>query len=101
MMMWTSQRGADKSSQVWIADFVMPLDRGDEAMVEAAHEPKDARPEQLQVQDPDTGLYFLYDPATHELTVYDPETHVQRKPEGDESERAMKLFRKAEGGGGR
>jgi len=100
-MMWTSQRGADKSSQVWIADFVMQLDRADELAAEAAHEPKDDRPEQLQVQDPDTGLYFLYDTATHELTVYDPQTHVQREPKQAETERAMELFRKAERDGER
>ena len=29
-MMWTSQRGADQSSQVWLADFVLELD-GDPA----------------------------------------------------------------------
>ncbi|MBM4111800.1 MAG: hypothetical protein FJ253_00245 [Phycisphaerae bacterium] len=26
LMMWTSQRAPDRSSQLWIADFVMPLD---------------------------------------------------------------------------
>jgi tricorn protease-like protein len=93
-MMWTSQRSADGTSQVWIADFVMPLDReGDgEAVAEASHEPKNAKPERLQVQDPDTGLYFLYDLSTHELSVYDPETHEVREAVGEEVARAMELF---------
>jgi hypothetical protein len=91
-MMWTSQRGADRSSQVWIADFVMPLDRDDPAEL-AATEPKEAGPERLQVQDPDTGLYYLYDPSTHELTVYDMQTHEVRPAEPDEAQRAMELFR--------
>ena len=90
-MMWTSQRGADRSSQIWIADFVMPLDRSEPAKVAQA-EPKDARPERLQVQDPDTGLYYLYDLAKHTLSVYDPETHEVRPAEGAETERAMALF---------
>ena len=93
-MMWTSQRGADGSSQVWLADFLMPLDRVEDPVVsEAAAEPAGARPERLQVQDPDTGLYFLYDPTTHELSVYDPETHQVREAEEGEIERAMALFR--------
>ncbi len=94
-MMWTSQRSADKSSQVWIADFKMALDRegeGDEEddVIEAAN----AEPERLQVQDPETGLYYLYDPSTHELTVYDIETHATREPKDKaEIDRAMELFR--------
>jgi Tol biopolymer transport system component len=93
-MMWTSQRSADQTSQVWIADFVMPLDRakGGDAVAEASHESKNAKPEQLQVQDPDTGLYYLYDLSTHELSVYDPETHTVREAVGEEIARAMKLF---------
>ena len=95
-MMWTSQRSADRSSQVWIADFVMALDRED-ATALAPAEPKDASPERLQVRDPETGLYFLYDPVTHELTVYNPDTHEVRTAEDkDEIERAMELFRARE-----
>ena len=92
-MMWTSQRGVDGSSQVWIADFVMPLDREDARTAQAAAEEKDARPERMQVQDPESGLYYLYDPATHELSVYDVTTHEVRPATSDEIERAMKLFR--------
>ena len=99
-MMWTSQRGADRSSQVWIADFVMPLERGADAetgaVADAGHEEKDASPERLQVLDPDTGLYFVYDMNTHQLQVYDPETHVARKAEGEEIQRAMDLFNQQE-----
>jgi hypothetical protein len=93
-MMWTSQRAADRSSQVWIADFVMPIDRGEVA--EAEPEAADAKPARLQVQDPETGLYYIYDTATHELSVYDVKTHEVRPAEGAETERAMKLFREQE-----
>lgn len=98
-MMWTSQRSADGSSQVWIADFVMPLERDPEAL--ASPEQKGARPERLQVQDPDTGLYFIYDPRTHELSVYDVSTHEVRAARPDEIERAMELFRAQRESGGR
>ena len=77
---------------------MLPLDRGSEAQDTAA-EPKDAKPEQLQVQDPDTGLYFIYDLAKHELSVYDPETHKVRKAEESEVEKAMRLFKEQEEGG--
>ena len=95
-LMWTSQRSADGSSQVWIADFLLSLDRED-AEVEPTLEAADARPERLQVRDPETGLYFLYDLSTHELSVYDIETHEVR-PARDkaEIERAMALFRQQE-----
>ena len=99
-MMWTSQRGEGGTSQVWIADFVMPLDRMDDGVADTGPEPADARPERLQVQDPDTGLYFLYDPATHELSVYNPETHEVRRAKEGEIERAMALFREQEKAGG-
>ena len=92
-MMWTSQRGAERSSQVWIADFVMSLDRLDESQ-EAAIEASDARPEELQVQDPDSGLFYLYNLSTHELRVYNMKTHEVREPKDKaEIDRAMELFR--------
>jgi hypothetical protein len=31
MMMWASRRGADGSVQLWLADFVMELDRKPQA----------------------------------------------------------------------
>jgi hypothetical protein len=97
-LMWTCQRAGDGSSQVWLADFVLPLDRDTETAAEAAadaSEPAGARPERLQVEDPDTGLFFLYDMATHRLTVYDPRTHQERAAEGAEIQRAMELFNAA------
>jgi hypothetical protein len=100
--MWTCQRAGDGSSQVWLADFVLPLDRDAETAAEAAadaSEPAGARPERLQVEDPDTGLFFLYDMATHRLTVYDPRTHQERAAEGAEIQRAMELFNAAGGDG--
>lgn len=100
-MMWTSQRGADRSSQVWIADFVMALDRGGESSSEAdalVEAESGAAPERLQVQDPDTGLYYIYDQAEHELSVYDVKTHVVREATEDEVAKAMKLFEAQRGG---
>jgi len=96
-MMWTAQRSADRSSQVWLADFVLPLDGDDGGQVEDVVESEPAeRPERLQVQDPETGLYFLYDPATHELSVYDIDTHqVRTELTEAETKRAMELFRQA------
>lgn len=97
-MMWTAQRSEDGSSQVWLADFVLPLDGDDGGQVEDVVENEPAeRPERLQVQDPETGLYYLYDPATHELSIYDLETHqVRTELSESEVQRAMKLFREAE-----
>jgi Tol biopolymer transport system component len=99
-MMWTSQRGADGSSQVWLADFVMPLDRVEGGVAQAPAEEPGARPERLNVLDPETGMYFVYDPSTHELSVYNPQTHEVRPAEGDEAQRAMALFREQQEEGG-
>ena len=92
-MMWTSQRSPAGVSQVWIADFVMQLDRIEGESVEAQAPAETPARDRLEVLDPDSGLYFLYDPATHELSVYDPKTHAVRAAKEDEAARAMKLFR--------
>ncbi len=99
VLMWTSQRSADFSSQVWVADFVMPLERtGDH--LQGPAEQKGDRPDFLKVQDPETGLYFLYDPVSHDLSVYNPETHeVRAAKDKAEIDRAMELFKKKGGGG--
>jgi hypothetical protein len=94
VMMWTSQRGEDGSSQVWAADFVLSLDRLSQGS-EPAAETTDARPERLKVEDPDTGLIYLYDPVQHELSVYDPKTHQEREDlDKAEIDKAMRLFRR-------
>ncbi|MFT4541038.1 MAG: TolB protein [Planctomycetota bacterium] len=95
-MMWTSQRGTEKTSQVWIADFVMQLD-GPPAVEAEGHgeadETADAgKEDQMQVQDPDTGMWYIYNKKTHELGVYDPNDHTVRDATEDESTRAMELF---------
>ena len=95
-MMWTSQRSADKTSQVWIADFVLPLDGSVPAGEPAAAKEEEKRGPgkcQLTVLDPNTGLYFVYDTASHELSVYDPETHQVRPATDAEAPRAMELFK--------
>ena len=75
----------------------LPVD-GSAPQVAAVEAPSGDETERLQVQDPDTGLYFLYDIATHALEVYDPKTHVERDAKDkDEIDLAMKLFR-GEGG---
>ncbi len=99
-MMWTCQRDSDQTSQVWLADFVMPLNQAEEHRSEpVAAKPEKKRPEssqsesQTQVQDPDTGLYYIYDMATHELSEYDPKTHKVRKDLSEaELKHAMELF---------
>ena len=91
-MMWTSQRGADRSSQIWIADFVLPLEGDAQPVAQETAAPADANPDRQSVLDPDTGLYFVYDMSTHSLSVYDPKTHAVRDAEGDEVQKAMRLF---------
>lgn len=100
-MMWTSQRGAERTSQVWIADFVMELEGSVEDASAAAPGKKEEpaataeaeKGDQLQIQDPDTGLWYVYDLATHVLQVYDPVTHVAREATPEEGEKAMRLFK--------
>ena len=122
-MMWTGQRDAEKSSQVWLADFVMPLDEvveittasrpmadaGGHGGAEEETAKKEAAPaekssssrlseSQSQVQDPDTGLYYIYDMSTHTLKQYDPKTHKVREDlTQEEIQHAMKLFRGQDG----
>jgi hypothetical protein len=93
-LMWTSQRSADGSSQVWLADFVMPLGKEDPLVEQTPAETTDTHPEQLQASDPETGLIYLYNRSTHDLSIYDPKTHELR-PVTDPTEikRAMELFR--------
>ncbi|MFH0945317.1 MAG: hypothetical protein V2A76_08985 [Planctomycetota bacterium] len=94
-LIWTSQRGADGSSQVWFANFVMPLEPGSGPKEQPVAEEADSLPERLQAKDPESGLIYLYDPKTHELTVYNPSTHEERAPQGkEELDRAMELFRR-------
>lgn len=91
-MMWTSQRSASRTSQIWAADFVLSL--GHQKGSADSAEPKEARPEKIQAKDPGTGWIYLYDPQSHELTVYDPETHEMRVVEDpEEIAKARKLFR--------
>lgn len=107
LMMWTSQRSGDGTSQVWAARFVLPLADAPapelpvEATASVPAVPK-AQPERsaddpnrLQVKDPDTGLIYLYDMASHKLSVYDPQSHVVREVT-DQAEigKALRLFGK-------
>ena len=93
-LMWTSQRCADGSSQVWLADFVMPLGKEDPLVEQTPAETADTGPDQLQASDPETGLIFLYDKQTHELSVYNPKTHELRiTTDPAEIKKAMGLFK--------
>ena len=123
-MMWTGQRDAEGSSQVWLADFVMPLDElveittasrpaadaaghgegesegsGEQEATQAETTSSSRLSEtQSQVQDPDTGLYYIYDMATHTLKQYDPKTHQVREDlTQEEVQRAMELFNGQDG----
>jgi len=93
-MMWTSQRGAENTSQVWIADFVLEL-TGSAASAAAPEEVAQApskNENQLTVEDPDTGMYYVYDTTTHQLQVYNPDTHEARPATAAEGTRARELF---------
>ncbi|MEM7164194.1 MAG: hypothetical protein AAF581_01950 [Planctomycetota bacterium] len=93
LMMWTAQRDNDRTSQVWLAEFVLPIDSNAAEEKPQVEEP-DARPERLKVTDPESGLIYLYDPVTHELSVYSLDTHEVRPPNDKaEIDRAMRLFR--------
>lgn len=102
VMMWTGQRDKDRTSQVWAANFVMDLEPSEPgAGREGTRTDEPAsKPEQLHVEDPDTGHLFLYDPSTHELKSYNPQTHeVRMVTEPAEMQKAMRLFRAAKEGG--
>ena len=97
VMLWTSQRGEDGRSQLWVADLILDFEAGP---AENGPETRDEAPssKNLEVKDPETGLIYLYNPKTHELAVYDPSTHVKREVmDKDEIAKAMRLF----GRGGR
>ena len=97
VMLWTSQRGEDGRSQLWVADLILDFEAGP---AENGPETRDEAPssKNLEVKDPETGLIYLYNPKTHELAVYDPSTHVKREvTDNEEIAKAMRLF----GRGGR
>lgn len=95
-MMWTSQRHDLTTSQLWAARFVIDDDKAGLLKLQEEAKPK-TEEHTFTVQDPDTGLYYLYDRETHELTAYDVTTHKTR-PVTDQAERekAEKLFGRAE-----
>jgi Tol biopolymer transport system component len=95
-MMWTSQRHDLATSQLWVAKFVVDDDKAGLLKLQADAKPQ-AKETTFTVQDPDTGLYYLYNRETHELTAYDVTTHKTR-PVTDpaEREKAEKLFGRAE-----
>ncbi len=70
-MLWTSQRGRDGSSQLWVADFVMDIDRAAQTTIT---ETKDTQ--QITIEDPDSGKIYIYDMRTHKLSEYDMASHT-------------------------
>lgn len=94
-MIWTSQRHADRSSQLWAAQFVLdpgkpwkssaektdasaaPVKAEKPAKAEKAAKPtKQDASERITVTDPDTGRIFIYDMGTHKLSEYHMDTHT-------------------------
>lgn len=103
LMMWTSQRDGSGTSQLWLADFVMPIDdEPGEAGIDARMpEPQPRQPDVVHVTEPETGTIYVYDPATHAVSIYNPATHEVREVTDDAGvKRAMALFRAKERDGG-
>jgi hypothetical protein len=97
LVMWTAQRDAAPTSQLWLAELAIDLDGG-EAPREESVEPRDVAPSELHVLDPETGHYYVYDRQTHELSAYDPKTHEKRPvTDAAEKEKAMRLLREKGG----
>lgn len=93
-MLWTSQRGEDGRSQLWVADFVLDIDVEPLESEPPTHT-EQAEPTEITVEDPVTGLLYMYNPMTHALSVYNPITHVKRDViDPDEIQKAMQLFDK-------
>lgn len=90
-MMWTSQRHDRKTSQVWAARFTFDDDKAD--LVKRQGGQPEMEENTFHVQDPDTGVYYIYNRDTHELTAYDIRTH-QTRPVTDplEIDKASQLF---------
>ncbi|MHC5023274.1 MAG: TolB family protein [Planctomycetota bacterium] len=97
-MIWTGQRDATGTSQLWAADFVMQTDEPvrveGEPRLTSKQEDGGPPEEMMHVTDPDTGIIYVYDMEKHEVVAYDPATHETR-PVTDpaEMERATELFR--------
>lgn len=93
-MMWTSQRHDRETSQVWAARFVLDDPRPATERIENMPELTDNT---FHVQDPETGLFYIYNRQTHELRAYDMRTHESR-PVTDpaEIEKASRLFGRGE-----
>src|SRR5690606_6301893 len=94
-MMWTSQRHDNATSQLWAARFVVHEDNA--KLVKQQGGKPEMPAETFHVQDPDTGIYYIYNRQTHELTAYDIRTH-QTRPVTDpvEIEKATRLFGEGE-----
>lgn len=94
-MMWTSQRHDNATSQLWAARFV--VDEDNAKLVKQQGGKPEMPAETFHVQDPDTGIYYIYNRQTHELTAYDIRTH-QTRPVTDpvEIEKATRLFGEGE-----
>jgi len=100
VMMWTSQRGADSSSQLWCAAF-----SPSKGAVTAAAKSEQSETEsegggggfvsdtQITVEDPESGLFYIYDTADHSLIAYDVSSHTTREvTDPEEMSRALELF---------
>lgn len=90
-MMWTSQRHDYKTSQLWAARFVMKTQAAPVAELRGGVPEMPA--DTFHVQDPETGITYIYNRTTHELLAYDVVTHqVRPVTDAAEREKASRLF---------
>jgi TolB protein len=77
-MIWTSQRHADKSSQLWAARMILNPDSPWKAINADEKKPqaKSGGVDRINVTDPESGRIFIYDPATQALSEYHMDTHT-------------------------
>jgi len=88
-MLWTSQRGSDGSSQLWVADFVLDIDSAAQTTITETEETQ-----QLTIEDPGSGKIYIYDMRTHKLSEYDMTSHTLTEvTDPAVIERVMKLHK--------
>jgi TolB protein len=103
MMIWTSKRGPDGESQLWVASVKFdsaapgakaPAPASDQKPQAKSEPPKHENENQIVEEDPETGRIFIYDLETHVLSEYNPKTHKLTEITDDRDvQRFMELHR--------